>query len=725
MDYLDFELEIDHGAGREYPLVVVRSPAGEARETMRFPFDEIELESRLKDLQIALLRSGGKRRLTLSSEQKAVQEFGLALFDALLTGEVRNRYDVSQREASHQGLGLRLKLRIQAPELAALPWEFLYDPREAEYICLCRDTPVVRYLELPRPPTPLTVTAPLRVLGMVASPKGLEPLDVEREKQRIERALAGLQDEGLVELTWLEGQTWRHLQRAMRLGEWHVFHFIGHGGFDSARDEGLVALANDRGEMHRLLATQLGRLLANHRSLRLVVLNSCEGARGGKQDIFSSTASILVRRGIPAVVAMQYEITDRAAIELARSLYESLADGLPVDASLSEARTAISLGVNNTVEWGTPVLYMRAPDGVLFEVQAGEGVPAPRVRRKPAEPVVVPEIETGEPLRPELIRLHRILSRKLDVEEFRTLCFYLSVNYDSLRGEGQAARARELVAYFERRGRVGELVRVGQQMRPDVDWVDAVPVGAGRGAEVAVPVARLPKVLKPGKPFEPEMVLAPAGEFLMGSDPKKDKHADDDEQPQHKLHLPDYYLAKTSVTNAQYLAFVQAAGHEQPKHWEGGKPPKGKEDHPVVYVTWHDAVAYCNWLAEVTGKPYRLPTEAEWEKGARGTDGRIYPWGDEFDKTKCNTGESRIGDTTPVGKYPNGASPYGVVDMAGNVWEWTSSLFRSYPYDPEDGREDPGSTDNRVLRGGSWFSVSDWVRSAFRSHSVPSYWIHR
>jgi hypothetical protein len=190
--FLDFELEIGPGSGREYPVAVIRSPAGEVRETMRFPFDELALENRLKDLQIGLLRSGGKRRQMLSSEEQTVQDFGRALLDALLTGEVRSRYDVSWREAKQQGKGLRLKLRIQPPELAALPWEFLYDPRQAEYVCLSRGTPVVRYLELPQPIQPLSVTPPLHILGMVASPRDLPPLDVVREKQRVEEAVKDL-----------------------------------------------------------------------------------------------------------------------------------------------------------------------------------------------------------------------------------------------------------------------------------------------------------------------------------------------------------------------------------------------------------------------------------------------------------------------------------------------------------------------------------------------------
>jgi formylglycine-generating enzyme required for sulfatase activity len=259
----------------------------------------------------------------------------------------------------------------------------------------------------------------------------------------------------------------------------------------------------------------------------------------------------------------------------------------------------------------------------------------------------------------------------------------------------------------------------------------AEPVPAPRQAPQRVPAPEVvsPTVMEPSEPFEPELILIPAGEFLMGSDPQKDEGAYEVEQPQHTVYLPDYYLAKTPVTNAQYAAFVEATDHERPEHWEGGKPLSGKEGHPVGHVTWHDAVAYCNWLAKVTGKAYRLPSEAEWEKGARGTDGRIYPWGDEWDQKRCNSKEGGPGGTTPVGAYPEGASPYGLLDMAGNVWEWTQSLWGTewdkldfkYPYKPDDGREDPeaGNDIFHVLRGGAFSSDERGVRCASRSRLDP------
>jgi site-specific recombinase XerD/CHAT domain-containing protein len=367
VNYLDFELVIGPGNSKKrvYPVFVNASPAGEANEFMKFPFSEQELENQLQALQYALMRSSNKRRKIISPEDQTVQEFGRAIFDALFIEEVRSRYDVSQEIASHHGKGLRIKLHIQPPELASLPWEFLYDKRQDKYICLSNDTPIVRYLDLSKPAHSLTVTPPLSILGMIASPKNLPDLDVEREKHRLEKSLEKLRNNGLIKLTWLEGRTWRDLQREMRNGPWHIFHFIGHGDFDAEKDEGIICLEDDEGYAYNFTASELARIL-DHRSLRLIVLNSCDGARGSKYDIFSSTAAILVRQCVSAVLAMQYEITDTAAIELSRVFYEVLAEGYPVDTAVAEARKAIS--ITSTLEWGTPVLHMRSPDGVIFNL---------------------------------------------------------------------------------------------------------------------------------------------------------------------------------------------------------------------------------------------------------------------------------------------------------------------------------------------------------------------
>jgi formylglycine-generating enzyme required for sulfatase activity len=156
---------------------------------------------------------------------------------------------------------------------------------------------------------------------------------------------------------------------------------------------------------------------------------------------------------------------------------------------------------------------------------------------------------------------------------------------------------------------------------------------------------------------------------------------------------------------------VQATGCSTPDDWSRQQQ---RPDHPLVNVTWHDALAYVQWLAQVTGEPWRLPTEAEWEKAARGTDRRIYPWGNQWDRTRANTEDGGPGDTTPVGSYPGGVSLYGAQDMAGNVLEWTSTTFQPYPYQADDGREDLGNQALKVMRGGAWGDSPRGARSACR-----------
>jgi formylglycine-generating enzyme required for sulfatase activity len=194
------------------------------------------------------------------------------------------------------------------------------------------------------------------------------------------------------------------------------------------------------------------------------------------------------------------------------------------------------------------------------------------------------------------------------------------------------------------------------------------------------------------------MVLIPAGNFIMGSDDRMP-----DEGPQHTVNLASYWIDLYEVTNAQYKKFIDATKRHSPSHFRNRTYPTGKANHPVTEVTWYDAVAYCTW----SGK--RLPTDQEWEKAARGTDGRMFPWGNEFDVNRANTPQrwqalKEEGDTMPVGSFPNGVSPYGVYDMSGNVWEWTSSWYEAYPGN-EHPSENYGET-YKTLKGGSWWDCS-------------------
>jgi formylglycine-generating enzyme required for sulfatase activity len=984
LSYLDFELEIGLGSGGDYPVAVVRSPAGEARETMHLLFGEQAL----------------RECLTVLQDRFSARDFGQKLFEALFSGEVRSRYDVSLDRAEQQVKGLRLKLRIQAPELAALPWELLYDPSRDEYVCLSRDTPLVRYLELSQPIWPLVVSPPLHILGVVSSPCDLVPLDIAQEKQRVEEGLSDLQAQGLVTLTWLAGQTWRDLLQETRGGPWHVLHFIGHGGFDQKAGEGFIVLADEKGKARRLSADELGLLLADHHSLRLVLLNSCAGARGGERDVFSSAAATLVRRGIPVVVAMQDEISDGAAIEFSRTFYEALADGLPVDAAVAEVRKAISLAVPDAVEWAAPALFMRAPDGVILAVQevireSKVGVAAASVGVKPeasadVDKVVVShqkqvselegkvtattvtwlhlsDLHHRQPdspgnrthLRHAKIVLGKLLEdiQKLIRDEGLQLDFIVftgdvaySGHLDEYMGVGDGGNFDRAADFFDRLLDVTNLPKDRLFVVPgnhDVDWTkidvktasdchakltnrdavmdflapenaerrvaalrkfenyaefvqkyfggalsfsakefffvkhlplcrpvailglnsacmsgfvveDGKPQDRGhllvgelqvrdaldraRGAEVKIALLHHPfdwlqdfdrqqvepllfqnchfilrghqhrsdftllqspdartivipagacyhrreyrgdgeyngynfvrldfstgkgvifwrqyddrrggrwaadtglfdkapqgkyefglpvsPPLEPGPPVElqiksiPETIFIPAGEFWMGSDPY-DREAHDNEKPRHGVDLRSYEIGKYPVTNAQYRAFVRETGHRAPEHWKEGQVPPGKENHPVVNVSWDDARAFCRWLTRTTDRLHRLPTEAEWEKAAgwdtRTRSRRRYPWGDEWQEGAANTSEAGFNDTTSVTAFEGkNVGPFGVVDMAGNVMEWTESPYEPYPGSTYQS-ETIGGT-RYVVRGGCFTLPRSNTRVSWRGRYTP------
>lgn len=239
--------------------------------------------------------------------------------------------------------------------------------------------------------------------------------------------------------------------------------------------------------------------------------------------------------------------------------------------------------------------------------------------------------------------------------------------------------------------------------------------------------------------YYPLMVLIPAGNFLMGSTKEQIEQAikqgaDENwvkwEQPQHTVELPEYFIGKYPVTNREYQVFVRDTNYLPLQFWVSDQFLIEKGNHPVADVSWHDAIAYCKWLSEKSGKQFRLPTEAEWEKASRGDDGRMWSWGNEFDEKKANTAEANIGETTPVGQFsPQGDSPYGCADMIGNIWEWTSSLWGKdwqnpnfkYPYKRDDGREELSANNTifRVLRGGSFGYSSISARCARRSWGLP------
>ena len=363
ISYLDFYLLLS-GTERGYRAQVLSSPAGEASSDFVAPFSDLELDN-------FVLRIGRPRRSTRrtgSPEMEAIKTLGKGLYEAVFTGDVKACWSASLAEAEAQNAGLRLRLRIaEAPELNDVPWEYLYNASLNRFLSLSEYTPLIRYLDLPERIRPLPVDGRLEILVMISSPTDYPGLDVENEWSRLNEALAGPITSGLVRLRRLPEPRLAVLQRELRRGEYHILHFIGHAGFDREAQGGRLVLCDDAGKGRPVAAENLGFILHDHRSLRLVVLNACEGSRASRADPFAGVAQTLLQQGVPAVIAMQFEITDQAAVTFAEEFYAAVADGHPVDAALANARKAI-FGVGNDTEWGTPVLYLRAPDGRLFVV---------------------------------------------------------------------------------------------------------------------------------------------------------------------------------------------------------------------------------------------------------------------------------------------------------------------------------------------------------------------
>jgi CHAT domain len=359
------ELVITPGqAEGTFRVEVVQSPAGEASAVV--DLDVEALLGRQVQLMQAVLASAVASRAILPQTERPIREIGQTLFSALLgSGDVAGRYRASAALAAERGQGLRVVLRVDDPALAGLPWEAMYDGTAGAYVC--RRDQLVRYIPVALAAPPLTVRPPLRILGVISSPRGFAPLDVEKEREQLARALAHPRGEGLVDVRWAPEATWATLQDLLLSGEWHAVHFIGHGDFDIERDEGVLALTRHDGRADLVEAGRLVDLLHEARPMpRLVVLNSCSGAAAGVNDLFAGTAAALVRGGVSAVAAMQYPISDAAAVAFSRGFYTAIAYGRGVDDATSSGRVAILGTRAQTLEWVTPVMYLRGSDSRLF-----------------------------------------------------------------------------------------------------------------------------------------------------------------------------------------------------------------------------------------------------------------------------------------------------------------------------------------------------------------------
>ena len=382
--YDELRLRIDSGPEGSYRVFAITDSAT-ASGAFELPFEELELENFI----LRVSRSRGRRRIDASALGDA-KRFGGPLFKALFREQVNGLYHDALTDARNRGHGLRITLCLSgAPALMDVPWEYLFD--EPDFLAASAFTPVVRYLDLARGHRPLRVAPPLRVLGVVSSPADYEPLDVDREQANLARAVSGLTDSGQMDLHWLERPSLSSLLRELQRDTYHIFHYIGHGSYDERAEEGVLLFEDEQGRGRPVSGDKLGMVLHDFTSLRLAILNACEGARTARSDPFAGVAQALVRRDIPAVVAMQFEISDEAAIAFAGGFYEALATGASADTSMAAARLTMLAERSDDIEWGTPVLFMRVADGHLFELE-GRGV-------GPVAPSdVLPEVPATPPI---------------------------------------------------------------------------------------------------------------------------------------------------------------------------------------------------------------------------------------------------------------------------------------------------------------------------------------
>jgi tetratricopeptide (TPR) repeat protein len=355
--------------GEKYRARVLRSPAGDGQTTVfERPFSGRELENFVLTIGATL----GRTRRPAAAPVAAAKQFGGRLYRAVFTGPVGEclRRSADRAQAENKTLRIRLRL-IDSPELAELPWEFLYDAADDWFIALSDATPVVRYVQLPAQPRPVLVTLPLRILVIKSEPVNRAALDLAGEWARVEEALADLVAAGAVTFTHLTVPTLSELRRALLREQFQVLHYLGHGAF-TEQDGGYLMFTDHAGRSVPVTGEQLSVMLKDHTSLRLAILNACEAGRTDPAKPFRGIADTLVRRGIPAVIAMQFEVSDIAAVEFAPALYGALAAGRAVDAAVSEARKAMY--AVSPLEWATPVLHLRADDARLFDI--GQQAPA-------------------------------------------------------------------------------------------------------------------------------------------------------------------------------------------------------------------------------------------------------------------------------------------------------------------------------------------------------------
>lgn len=368
-------------------VVLCESPLGSTSFHLPAPFESADLDAALRELETSIVRSSAQvvTRRAVPPERVA-RDFGQRLTEVLLAGDARVIFDRCRTQARQNRAPMRILLSTDGPRVSEIPWEFAVDPQVSDDFLALRLS-LARAPRVSEPIPPLHVDPPLRVLGVQSRPRDLPQLDVEEEREHIAAAFASVSSD-LVEVNWLPGDGWHDISTALSREPWHVLHFVGHGGFNAELESGYLELSDERGRAMRVPATDIGRAVARCPQLRLVVINACESASTGTAGVFASTAAKLMNEGIPAVVAMQYEITDPAALAFAAAFYEAIAHGTPVDRAVTMARETLKVTLGS-LEWATPVLFLSSAETRIFQVDRPAPAPQPVPQPMP-QPIPTP-----------------------------------------------------------------------------------------------------------------------------------------------------------------------------------------------------------------------------------------------------------------------------------------------------------------------------------------------
>ncbi|SDD63862.1 CHAT domain-containing protein [Cupriavidus sp. YR651] len=408
--YVDFDLQI-WKSGDQYIAEVRNSPAGSSgREVLQWPYEINDELVSLLGKAIAEARKSANSRGPMSASEQRLRDFGSAVFSTVF----RRGYSIAEKYSKSIDLvqskpdveGLRLKLSVESPELAMLPWEYIFDESDQadngahNYICMQFRSPLVRFLQGKQHQMP-AIKRPLRIAGMICNPTDDKDLaiDIEQERRLIEKALEDVPKD-LVSFTWLDGTTIDDLRVAMLGSNAHVFHFIGHGGTDiclpdrqgTVRTNGFIVMQNEFGEAERVSAERLALALNNQ--VRLVVLNCCESGRGGS---FSSIGADMVRAGIPLAVAMQFPIANGSASYFSSEFYRALGQGKTPEYALTYARRAMRSRVE--LDWGIPVLFTRAESTTALFPEVATQSASPTKTRSSSVPLATKRKSAREELR--------------------------------------------------------------------------------------------------------------------------------------------------------------------------------------------------------------------------------------------------------------------------------------------------------------------------------------